>query len=258
MGSAEYASGQDAEQTSFRGAVVGLRVVAAILFALFVAGRAQAVPLIPFDAPELSGGYSYGFLDPASYGITTFREFSEFHQAASSGTPEASNSLLFVDPVGFSYCPNSSDNCDSDSHVFHVEWDITFNADVLDDPFQAYALDLLLVDSDNDRDFRDLVVTIDYASGTLDGSALVLETASLNDGDYYFIDFMLGAMLDGETRRIGFSYHIDGELPLSDGDPGFLFPVILPGAYATPVPEPGTASLLGFGLAALAFRRRRA
>ncbi|MBW2724535.1 MAG: PEP-CTERM sorting domain-containing protein [Deltaproteobacteria bacterium] len=250
--------GFDVEQARVRVARMGLRVVALLLLTLFSAAPTQAVPLIPFDAVEQPSGFSFGFLDPASYGITTFREFSQFYRAAPSGTSEAAESLLLVDPVSFERCPRSSDDCDFDSHVFDVVWDITFNLDVLDDPSLPYELDLILVDSDPASIFDGLLVTIDYASAVLDGSALDFETASLNNGDFYFIDLVLGSMLDGETRRVGFSYHVEGELPLNtDGEPGFLFPVILPGAYATPIPEPGTVSLLGLGLAALALRRRR-
>lgn len=254
MGSVDF----NVEQTRVRGSGMGLRIVALLLLTLFVAGRAQALPLIPFDAPELSSGTSFGFLDPGRYGITTFREFTEFHRAVPSGHAAAAESLLLVDPVSFERCPRSSDDCSAAYHVFDIEWDITFNASVLDDPSLAYFVDLILVDSDSDPIFDSLTVSIDYASATLDGSTLEFETASLNNGDYYFIDFVLGSMLDGETRRVGFTYHVEGELPLNTGgEPGFLFPVILPGAYATPVPEPGTISLLGLGIVALAFRRRR-
>ena len=253
--------GFDVEQARARVVRMGLRVVALLLLTLFAAAPTQAVPLtlIPFDAVEQPSGFSFGFLDPASYGITTFREFTQFDRAAPSGTSEAADSLLLVDPVSFERCPRSSDDCDFVSHVFDIVWDITFNADVLDDPSLPYELDLILVDSDPASIFDGVLVTIDYASAVLDGSALDFETASLNNGDYYFIDLVLGFMLDGETRRVGFTYHVKGELPLNtDGEPGFLFPVILPGAYATPIPEPGTVSMLGLGLAALALRRRRA
>lgn len=244
------------EQTRVRRSGWSLRVVALLLLTLFAAGRAQATPLIPFDAVEQASGFSFGFVDPGSYGITTFREFTEFRQAAPSETPEAANSLLLVDPVSSVRCPRSSDDCSLSSHVFDIVWDITFNADLLDDPELAYYLDLILVDSDPHADFDDVVVRIDYGSATLDGAALELQTASLYDGSYYFIDFVLGSMRNGETRRVGFTYHVEGILPLAS-DPGFVFPVILPGAYYSPIPEPASATMLGLGLVALALRRRR-
>lgn len=254
MGSVGLRSGQFGSR---RDGVRTLAGVALSALLLLVAGNAYAAPYIPFDAQELSDGFSYGYVNPASYGVTTFNQMDDYYQAASSGTPQASSSLLHVDPVSFERCPRSSDGCSSDFHVFDVEWDVTFNADVLPAPGLAYLVDLILVDSDPNPIFDNNLVEIDYASAELDGDQLGFATASLGDGDYYFIDLALGSMLDGETKRVKFTYRVEGTLPLAGGGQvGFLFPVILPGAYLA-VPEPGTAGLLGLGLAALATRARR-
>lgn len=257
LGAFQYrrASAPVSTPTSRLRRMVRVALQCTLLFA--AASTAQAAPYIPFDAPEQTNGFSYGFLNPANYGISSYRTMDNFYQAASSSTPEAANSLLHVDPVSFERCPRSSDDCDSDFHVFDIEWDITFNADILDDPSLAYNVDLILVDSDPSSDFDGNTVAIDYASATLDDANLGFETANFGNGAFYFLDLALGSMMNGETKRVGFTYQVEGELPLgSGGDVGFLFPVILPGAYLEPVPEPGTAMLFAVGLVGLAMRHK--
>ena len=225
---------------------------------LLCASGVQAAPFIGFDAAVAADGFSYGFVNPGSYGITQFRQMDDFYTAAPSGAPQAATSLLHVDPIDFQRCPRVSDNCSSNFHVFDVEWQVTFNADGLVDPASSYAVDLILVDSDPNPIFLDLVVEVDYASARLEGVAHQFETASYAEGAYYFIDAPLGNMTDGESKRFAFSYRVEGDLPLAGGGSvGFLFPTILPAA-TLPVPEPGSASMLGLGLFALALKRRRA
>ncbi len=233
------------------------RLAALLAMLLGFANSAHADPLIPFDGPEFSG-VSFGFLDPANYGINEYRTMDTYYQAASSSASEAATSLLHIDPVSFERCARSSDNCDSDFHVFDVVWDVTLNADILADPDAAYDMDLILVDSDPAGGvFDSNQVTIDYASAAIGGTVVGFETANYLNGAYYFVDLALGLMTNGQTKRVGFTYEITGELPISESEVGFLFPVILPAASIYPIPEPGTATLLGLGLVALARRRKR-
>ena len=109
-------------------------------------GSAQAAPFIPFDGPEF-GDVSFGFTNPNLFGITEFRTMDNYYQAASPSSDQAAVSMLHIDPVSFERCARSRDNCDSDRHVFDVVWDVTFNADVLDDPTMAYDGPLMVLTS---------------------------------------------------------------------------------------------------------------
>ncbi len=231
----------------------------ATVAALFAASAAHAVNFIPFDADTAADGFSYGFVDPGLKGITAFEQMDAYYTAArSDDTANAPSALLHVDAVSFERCPRSSDDCSSDFHVFDVEWDVTLNAGILDDPSGSHLVELILVDSDPAAVFNGLSVEVDYDQvAELDGDSLSFETASYRGGAYYFLAAELGQMMDGDTKRLAFSYKVEGELPLAGGgDVGFLFPTILPAAFV-PVPEPGTGMLLGFGLVALAKRGRR-
>lgn len=236
-----------------RRSIAGLLVAAVWL----VAGIASADP-IPFDAETQSDGFSYGYQNPGNYGITNFKPMDAYYTASrSDDTANRDAALLWVDPVSYERCPRASDGCNADFHVFDVEWDVTFNASAIGDPGSTHLVDLILVDSDPDADFNDLLVQVEYEQvAELDGASLSFETASYRNGAFYFIAAALGAMTDGETQRLAFSYTVEGELPLADDEVGFLFPTILPAAYL-PVPEPGTGIMMGLGLVALAKRGRR-
>lgn len=241
-----------------RSGLRGVATVAALVVSLVGLGRAaHAAPFIPFDGPEIDG-FNYGFLDPASYGITTFRTMDNYYQATDPDNAQADDALLHVEAVSFERCARSSDNCNSEFHVFDVVWDITFNADILAAPNDPYFVDLILVDSDPAGGlFDDNVVRIDYDSAILEGIAVDFQTANYASGAYYFVDLALGSMINGETKRVGFTYQVTGELPIGEPEVGFLFPPILPAAHLQPIPEPGTALLLGLGLVALASSRKR-
>ena len=238
--------------------------VALMVFTLFAATSAQAAPYIEFDGLEI-GDYSYGF-NPETYPelTSTFNEFSTFQQATTSDSEFADSSLLHVDLESFQGCPFTDENCSDTYNVFDVVWKVTFQADQTPDSTLAYDVHLILVDSDPSDIFISNTVSIDYASGSLgtsssDLQSLAFQTAKLDLPELYFLDLALGTMMDGDTMYVGVSYLVEGSLPLADpSQPGFLFPQIVPAAYVTVIPEPGTASMLGLGLAALALIRKRA
>ena len=239
--------------------------VALMVFTLFAATSAQAVTYIPFDGPEFGGLYSYGYdWDAKTYPtISTFNEFSTFEQATTSDSEFADSSLLHVDLESFEGCPSTDlDNCSDTYNVFDVVWKVTFQAEQTDDPALPYDVHLILVDSDPSTRFVSNIVSVDYGSGSLgtspsDLQSLTLQTAKLDN--LYFVDLALGTMLDDEVVYVGVTYRVLGSLPLADpSQPGFLFPQLVPAAYVTVIPEPGTASMLGLGLTALALIRKRA
>ena len=258
----------------------GFAVFVLLVFSLFAATAAQAVPYIPFDAATISDGnpYSYGFVDPLQYpaiqnqygSLSDLNEISQFYQASRSDHPAAGSSLLLVDQVGDGVgCPSTDeDNCSSTYNVFDIVWEVTFNAAPigdLGDPTKPYDVHLILVDSDPSAIWMENIVSIDYGSALLgsnssDLQALDFQTASLNDS-YFFIDLELGNMMHDQTTYVGFRYRVLGaELPTSEGNSvGLRYPLIVPAAYiATPIPEPSAAVLLVLGLAALALVRNRA
>jgi hypothetical protein len=247
-----HEGGQGGQRPSVGLSRHAIRLAALLAVLLGFSSTAHATPLIPFDGPEF-GGFNYGFDNPTNYGITEFREMDVYYQAASPDSPPADLSLLHISPVSFERCASSNANCNSGFHVFDILWDVTFNANILGDFDSAYEVDLIFVDSDPDSRFNDLVVTLDYGSAVLEGTNVNFETANYRNGAFHFVDLALGAMVHGETKRVGFTYQIDGQLPVSAVDGAFVFPVILPAASIyKPVPESGTAMLLGLGIAALA------
>lgn len=263
----------------------GFVLFALLVSTLFAATAAQATPYIPFDGPTISDGdpntvdFSYGFLDPFQqdyqaiqdqYGsLSDLNEIPQFFQASESDHLLADSSLLLVDQVGEGMgCPFTDPvNCSDTYNVFDIVWEVTFNAAPTGDLTLPYDAHLILVDSDPSEAYVGNIVSIDYGSAmrgpspsASDLTKVDFEVASLNDS-YFFIDLDLGSMMHNDTIYVGFRYRVVGaELPPAGGsDAGFLYPQIIPGAYiaATPIPEPGTAMLLGLGLAALALARNR-
>ncbi len=218
---------------------------------------AEVCGLLMVFNPAFGGG-NYGVSHPENYGITEFREMDVYYQAASPGSPPADTSLLLINPISFERCASPTANCNSGFHVFDIVWDVTFNANILGNSEASHEVDLIFVDSDPDSRFNNLVVTLDYSSAVLEGVNANFETANYRNGAFHFVDLALGAMVNGQTKRVGFTYQIEGELPISALDGAFVFPVILPAASIyNPVPEPGTATLLGLGIAGLARYRKR-
>lgn len=257
-----------------------------LVSSLFGATAAQALPYILFiETPPISDGdpdtldFNLGFLDPFQYeaietvygSLSGLNQIPQRLQATDSDHQLAGSSLLLVDQVGDGVgCPfTDRDNCSDTYNVFDIVWEVTFNAAPTGDLTVPYDAHLILVDSDPSEAYVGNTVSIDYGSAMRGPSPSDLkkvdfEVARLVESptdSYFFIDLDLGSMMHNDTIYVGFRYRVEGaELrPAGGNDAGFLYPQIIPGAYivATPIPEPGTAMLLGLGLAALALARNR-
>ena len=103
---------------------------------------------------------------------------------------------------------------------------------------------------------------IDYPDDTVgltidaDTGWLIVKLSDNQGQNFYYPALLLGPLEAGEISDVfPVNYFVDGEI--DQAGVSYLLPKLLYGFASTPIPEPGTFTLLGMGLAGLAWRRRR-
>lgn len=241
----------------------GARLLVQIAIAMIASGAAQALPnVIPFDGPAI-GIYTYGFdinnPDLGDLAVLPPDEMDAWLVAVPRSNPYGTPNddiLLFADVAVslYSRCTDPSAPCSSNYSTYDVTWNIELNPNhplVTSAPSDSTFSAHLILPGWERSGFGQNQVNVFSDSFQVDGASASVEVSSWKN-TYFFLSMAIQNMTPGPAglRTVRLQYDMVGAEPVVQGVT--QVPSLQLMGSLTVVPEPGTFTLVAFGLVGLA------